>query len=136
MPVRAKDVVYIESDGETAVKVFANRYGFDPCEEKCACCGMAYIPYEDFLTLQEATADDRGCELIADENGVFLEEPIVRYDGSLAEYQTLDSYLGEPNVAVIYEQHICEADLEEFDMDWDDSEGDQNFYDLNEEWEE
>ena len=132
MPVPAKDMVYIESDIETAVKIFANRFGFNPLEEKCACCGMSYIPHEEYYTLAGATADERGCAFAYDPNtGELEEEPARRYDGSLCEYFTLDEYLGESDIAVIYEQHISESDLEEFDWEM---EGDQNFYDLNKEW--
>ena len=135
-PVPAKDTVYIEADAETAEKVFANRYGFSPYEEKCACCGMAYIPHEGYETLREATMDERGAEPFPEDHfDEFAEQPARRFDGSLCDYQTFNEYLGEPGITFIYEQEISESDLEDFDTNWE-FEGDQNFYDLDEGWDE
>jgi hypothetical protein len=104
---------------DDAEKVFANRFGFSPYEEKCPCCGVAYIPEEFQESLRYATADERGCEVTEEEYGT-SEQPIVRYDGSLCEYRTLEVYLGDGEAEVIYADQISEEDLESFETEYDD----------------
>jgi hypothetical protein len=54
--------IYIDEPLKKAVGTFKNLFKRDPNNITCKCCGEDFI-YEQYDSLEEATAYDRGCDL-------------------------------------------------------------------------
>ena len=93
------EVCFIEAPEEEAKLIFYNRFGHNPERVTCTCCGADYsISTHDSLC--EATAYHRGAELDTDE-----DKPATREFVS-EKYRTLDAYVQEDGVMVIYAKDI------------------------------
>ena len=57
------DIAYIEAPESVVKAVFEHRFGRDPNNVTCDCCGDDYSVWE-FATLEEAMKDDRGEHVI------------------------------------------------------------------------
>lgn len=53
--------IYIDETLEEAVKIFKDLFKQDPDEVACTCCGKNFS-YDEYSSLEEATAYDRGSE--------------------------------------------------------------------------
>lgn len=53
--------IYIEAGYEEAVEIFKQRFGHDPHNITCSCCGDDYSVSED-ESLEQLTAYDRNCQ--------------------------------------------------------------------------
>lgn len=53
--------IYIDEPLGEAVKTFKELFKRDPDNVTCQCCGGDFV-YEEYDSLEEATAYDRGCE--------------------------------------------------------------------------
>lgn len=53
--------IYIDEPLSKAVKTFKNLFKQDPDAVACTCCGSNFV-YEEYDSLEEATAYDRGAE--------------------------------------------------------------------------
>lgn len=123
------DHIYIEAPRDEARLIFYNRFGHDPERISCTCCGEDYSIVEQ-KSLRQLTGFHRGCRYLETPRGkdgsytrpkdpqfedhYYLEEgedPPKGYklDGSfpkMRKYMTLEKYLKQKNVLVIYEQDI------------------------------
>jgi hypothetical protein len=122
--------IFIEADEERARVVFQERFGRDPDNVTCDCCGADYSVTECKYTLAQATGYERGCrplETPRDPNTRrFLpvedpwfhehyylekgEEPRAPYtaepEKSWHKYRTLDEYLKSGEALVITAEEI------------------------------
>lgn len=69
--------VYIEAPEEDAAKVFMHRFGRNPNNITCSCCGEDYS-FRDSETLEQASAFDRHCKF-DDKLKKYVEEPDPTY---------------------------------------------------------
>lgn len=53
--------IYIDEPLGEAVRTFKELFKRDPDNVTCTCCGTDFV-YEEYSSLEEATAYDRGCE--------------------------------------------------------------------------
>jgi hypothetical protein len=53
--------IYIDEPLGEAVRTFKELFKRDPDNITCKCCGEDFV-YEEYSSLEEATAYDRGCE--------------------------------------------------------------------------
>ncbi len=63
--------IYIDEPLGEAIRTFKNLFKRDPDNISCQCCGEDFI-YEEYSSLEEATAYDRKCDWIKgkyEENG-------------------------------------------------------------------
>jgi len=75
---------YIEASEGVAKIVFHNRFGHDPENVTCSCCGDDYS-ISEYETLEDATAYERNCEFsyFFDDTGEHAGgEERVKYDGT------------------------------------------------------
>ncbi len=85
--------------------IFYNKFGHNPDRVTCTCCGNDYS-ISDPETLDQATGYDRNCTFKGDN---YIEKTSDdRY--SLNKYTTLEEYLKQDGVKVIYQNEISEAD--------------------------
>jgi len=85
------EIIYIEAPEKEAIEIFMDKFGRDPFNVTCDCCGDDYsVSSEE--TIEAVTAYDRKCE----------------WDGKLKKYvDTNDSiklfeYLKDPSVTFIF----------------------------------
>jgi hypothetical protein len=124
-------LICIEAPYDEAKAVFYARFRRNPERFTCTCCGEDYSIRES-PTLQEATAYERGCRTLEsrrDEKGLYLPMPegktcylepdeappkgwTVRRLSSLRSGRgiTLDEYLRDPNILVIYARDIAPSE--------------------------
>ena len=57
------EYIYIEAAGEEARKIFRQRFGRDPDNVTCECCGEDFSVDEDD-SLEQATGYERGCGFV------------------------------------------------------------------------
>ena len=73
--------IYIELPREPAIAEFIDRFGHDPTNVACQCCGQNYSISTD-VSLKQATGYHRNCETLKtprDENGRFKNsDPVIR----------------------------------------------------------
>jgi len=79
--------IYIDEPIDKAVKTFKKLFDRSPDEITCKCCGEDFV-YDEYNSLEEATAYDRGCEW--DANG---------YNQKTAK-MTVEEYFGGRNKVV------------------------------------
>ncbi len=100
--------IYIEAPEEEAKVIFYNRFGHNPSRVSCTCCGEDYSISES-PSLEQASAFHRGCKWVSvlDEpgGGHYVDEPEHK-PWRLDKYQTLDEYVKNSNVLVIYAKDI------------------------------
>lgn len=53
--------IYIDEPIDEALQTFKKTFKLDPDNVTCKCCGEDFV-YEEYSSLEEATAYDRGCE--------------------------------------------------------------------------
>lgn len=80
--------IYIDEPLGEAVKTFMNLFRHDPDNVSCTCCGEDFV-YEEYESLEEATAYDRGCKIV---NG--------SYDLNSAR-KTVDEFFSGNNLALL-----------------------------------
>lgn len=117
--------ILIEAPEAEAKVIFYNRFGHNPDRVTCTCCGNDYS-IDDYETLEQATAFDRGCryayfrpdgtECEENEGWVpgkgqpkgytsrYVEEPGTKF--TFNKYQPLAEYLGSSDVLVIRAEEI------------------------------
>jgi hypothetical protein len=118
--------IYIEAPEEEAKSVFYARFGRNPERVTCTCCGDDY-DIEEFETLEEATAYQRGCDYVyfdpegeevpEDEAWVIGEGVKEGYSSGWVEhpdtggmsnkYSTLEKYLSRKGIYVIFADEIA-----------------------------
>jgi hypothetical protein len=54
--------IYIDQPMKKAVQIFKELFKYDPSNTTCECCGEDFV-YEEYTSLEEATAYNRGCDL-------------------------------------------------------------------------
>lgn len=64
------DYIYIEAKEDDAAKVFMHRFGRNPNNITCSCCGEDYNFYEQGDDLAQASGFDRKCRYM---NGHYIE---------------------------------------------------------------
>lgn len=91
--------IFIEAPEGEAKIVFFNRFGLDPDNTTCDCCGADYAIYE-CEDLTQATGYKRGCDY--DRTGRYVERkrPLCQ------EYVTLEDYMKREDVLFIPASHI------------------------------
>ena len=118
--------IYIEAPQYIAEIVFYNRFGHNPNNVACSCCGTNYSITESD-TLEKASGFDRGCAFgYVDKDGFIVSEKVAwkagvgvdpKYRGmyleipnnskyKFNEYRTLDEYLKDSSVLIIYAKDI------------------------------
>jgi hypothetical protein len=116
--------IYIEAPRDEAMIVFYNRFGHNPERITCTCCGEDYSIREE-ESLEQATAFERGCDSAYFKDGKEIPESErwIRgkgiQDGVVHKYVerkgkyffskgylTLEEYLKEESVLVIYDKDI------------------------------
>lgn len=91
------DIIYIESDNEDeSIQIFKNKFGLDPFNVTCSCCGEDYSLTNDD-TLELVTAYERNCRYDRNINS-YIEEQGNGYQPyiPLKLYMLLDSVLFIP----------------------------------------
>lgn len=83
--------IYIDQPLKQAVKTFKETFQRDPNNVTCKCCGEDYV-YEEYDSLEEATAYDRGCEW--NDHG---------YDHKTANISLEEYFSGENKVIFIHQ---------------------------------
>jgi len=75
------EYIYIELPYEAANAAFQARFGHDPNEVACSCCGANYSIDEE-PTLEAACAYDRDCEWddVNNEYDVSTGQPVAEYE--------------------------------------------------------
>lgn len=91
------EYIFIEAPKDEAITIFYNRFGHSPERVTCTCCGEDYSIHEG-LTLEQATAWDRGCAW-NDKTKEWEERPSPRY--SSHRYEALDAYRKRRNVLIV-----------------------------------
>ena len=87
--------IYIEASSiEEAIEIFYNKFGIDPYNITCSCCGIDY-EINSHESLKQLTAFHRNCEW-SEEKGCYIEKP-----DKYGEYISLRKYLRRPDVLVI-----------------------------------
>lgn len=81
--IRGEAEVYIEGTEEEAVRVFMSKYGRDPYNITCSCCGPDYVIYE-YSSLKDATK--------------FRRSPGESVEDFLARRNVVVLYKGDENV--------------------------------------
>jgi hypothetical protein len=93
------DQIYIEAPEDMARVIFYNRFGRDPDNVTCRCCGPDYsISCEE--TLELATAYDRQCKWSKARNG---------YDETTGK-MSVEQYASRKDVLVLREADLTEKD--------------------------
>lgn len=122
------DIIYIEARVDRARVIFENRFGRDPDDVTCNCCGPDFsidpYPWDDaeeheVESLQQVTAFERSCAFDP-ETKRYLEEPRnSEYDRN--RYVGVDEYArygaekwGSRKPFVVYAEDITEDDLDGF----------------------
>lgn len=83
--------IYIDEPLNEAIKTFKDLFKQDPDAVACTCCGSNFV-YEEYESLEEATAYDRGAEW--NDHG---------YDYKTAKMSLDDYFSGENKVILITE---------------------------------
>lgn len=118
--------IYIEAPDDTAKVIFYNRFGRNPERVTCTCCGEDYSISEE-SSLEQATGYERCCDYVyfdkdnkehsqdewyklpiserKDWEGRYVERKNTRYSFS-TEYKTIEEYIKNEDVLVIYEKDI------------------------------
>ena len=125
------EYIYIEAPKEEAKIIFYNKFGRNPDKVSCTCCGPDYS-VNDEETLDQATAYDRNCKFTY-KNSKGKEVPrekawvpgkglkpgytngyVEKQDPMKAKYNhkyiSVDKYLRDENVKVIYKKEISSSD--------------------------
>ena len=61
--------IYVDASLDEALDIFKDTFERDPNNVTCKCCGEDFV-YEEYSSLEEATAYDRKCEWV---NGKYNE---------------------------------------------------------------
>ena len=103
-----QEYILIEACEADAKIIFYNRFDHNPNCVTCTCCGEDYS-IQEYDTLREATAYDRGCNSVEIDKTlrewVYVEEANPEQE-SWRPYVTLEDYLLRPSVLVIYDKDI------------------------------
>jgi hypothetical protein len=95
------ELIHIESDLETAKKIFFNKFGHNPERVTCTCCGDDYLINED-KTLEQQTGYERGCMY---REKRYMEEADPK---SFHAYETMENYRARNDVLIIPKEEITE----------------------------
>ncbi len=79
--------IYVDAPLDKALGVFKETFKRDPNNITCKCCGEDFV-YEEYESLEEASAYDRGCEWSGN-----------RYDDETAK-MTLEKYFSGNNKVI------------------------------------
>lgn len=92
-------LIYIEAPEDEAIRIFEQRFGHDPLEVGCECCGSNYsiTEYED---LAQATGYHRNCDWDPKRDG-YVDKPRSRGRPVLS----LQEYIAQKDVLVIEVHH-------------------------------
>lgn len=93
-----KQYIYIEAPEDVAVAIFEERFGRDPHNVTCDCCGNDYSVGES-PTLEEASGYDRNCKWDA-VTRTYVEGPDTAR--TWQTYKTVAEYVKQDDVLVIY----------------------------------
>lgn len=85
--------IYIDEPLGEAVRTFKDLFKQDPDAVACTCCGSNFV-YEEYDSLEEATAYDRNCK---------FDKESDKYDLSTAEISLEDYFSGKNKVIFITE---------------------------------
>lgn len=95
--------IFIEAPYAEAKSVFFAKFGRDPSQVTCTCCGEDYSIHE-YDSLAEATAYQRGCHY-DNKKEQWLEEP-DRSKYAYRKYIPLTMYLTSGQALVVYAKDI------------------------------
>jgi hypothetical protein len=97
------DMIYIEAPQDVAEIVFYNRFGHNPNNVGCSCCGENYSISEE-ENLEQLTAYERNCEYDdATRKYIEVARTSVYYKW---EHVSLEDYLTQEEVLIIYAHEI------------------------------
>lgn len=85
--------IYIDEPLGEAVRTFKDLFKQDPDAVACTCCGSNFV-YEEYNSLEEATAYDRNCK---------FDTELGNYDLNTAEISLEDYFSGKNKVIFITE---------------------------------
>lgn len=85
--------IYIDQPLKEAIKIFKETFDHDPNNVTCPCCGEDFV-YEEYDSLEEATAYDRECK---------WDQIKQIYDYDTAEVSLEEYFSGENKVIFITE---------------------------------
>lgn len=93
--------IFIEAPEGEARRIFGARFGRDPDNETCDCCGGDYSISES-PTLEEATAYHRGCGY-SDSEKRYVEQKVGDglFGGGYGKYRPLSEYIKSDECLVI-----------------------------------
>lgn len=98
------DKIYIEASEEEAKVIFENRFGHDPTDVACSCCGENYS-ISEYETLLRATAYERKADY---ENP---DKPAKKWRSEeFEEMITLEDYLKSDHVLVVPKEDILDSE--------------------------
>lgn len=121
--------IFIEAPQDEAEELFYRIFGHDPNNVTCQCCGEDYSIDND-ESLNQLTGYHRGCDYVykrpdgsvcshneAWQHGEGLKEGYWHgyieeqsKERSYKKYQTIEDYINEPKVLVIFKHEIEEAE--------------------------
>lgn len=97
--------IYIEADEEAATAEFKRRYGRDPHNVTCDCCGEDYS-ISTSATLEQETGYNRGCTYDVETNK-YVER---HNEEGWLKYQPLEEFLKQDGLCFIYAKDIGKED--------------------------
>jgi hypothetical protein len=97
-------VVYIEASEEVAVRFFRQRFGRDPRNVTCDCCGRDYDICSERESFVQVSAYHRDCYHDSDTDHF---EERVRGPESCWKYRTADEYAAGRDAKVIFADEIA-----------------------------
>ena len=97
------DKIYIEASDDEAHRIFSNRFGHEPYDIACECCGCNYAVYDEEPSLEQASGYHRNC-LFDKDKDMYVEKHSGRsFNGN---YMTVEEYEKMDNVLVIRAEDI------------------------------
>jgi hypothetical protein len=83
--------IYVDAPLDEALEIFKDTFKRDPNNVTCKCCGEDFV-YEEYSSLEEATAYDRECGWVG-----------KKYDSKSAELSLEEYFSGKNKVIFITE---------------------------------
>lgn len=103
--------IYIEAKEDDAAKVFMHRFGRNPNNITCSCCGEDYSFYEHGEDLQQASGFDRHCKYEGKQVG-YIEVPDNTYQKLIPFEEWLeDAKDPDSDHLIIYAKDINPGEL-------------------------
>ena len=92
--------IYIEASEQDAINIFYNRFGHDPEDTACDCCGQNYSISEE-EHLEQLTGFHRNCSYDSK-----AKQYIEKANYGYTPLVSLEDYIKKEDVLIIYSQDI------------------------------